>query len=205
VEISVTDNGCGIPGDLLGQVFDPFFSTKANHNGTGLGLAMVRRFAEETGGCVRLESQVGEGTTVSLLLPAAISAGTTIVEATMPLSTLPVGNERILVFSDDGQVCATVDQILRLLGYRVTVARRLGESIDAVQAGAVDLALIDIKGRIHPEADQLIAMLATPDRPVRAVIIRDSMSKHYSGVPTILKPFDLAGVANTVRRVLNGE
>src|SRR4030095_5261196 len=71
VVASVEDNGSGIPEDTIGRVFEPFFSTKRERGGTGLGLSMVRWFAEQSGGTVELRSVVGQGTTVALLLPSS--------------------------------------------------------------------------------------------------------------------------------------
>ncbi|PLP56329.1 PAS domain-containing sensor histidine kinase [Mesorhizobium loti] len=69
IRISVTDTGCGISGEILAQVMEPFFTTKGPEQGTGLGLSQVYDFARQSGGHVQIESQVGEGTTVHLFLP----------------------------------------------------------------------------------------------------------------------------------------
>src|SRR4030095_12273619 len=69
VVASVEDNGSGIPEDTIGRVFEPFFSTKRERGGTGLGLSMVRWFAEQSGGGIQLTSVVGRGTTIALFLP----------------------------------------------------------------------------------------------------------------------------------------
>jgi signal transduction histidine kinase len=69
----VTDTGCGIAPDLLPKIFDPFFTTKGK--GTGLGLAVVRNAVSAYGGTVRVDSVLGHGTTVALLLPASEVVG----------------------------------------------------------------------------------------------------------------------------------
>jgi signal transduction histidine kinase len=73
VEISVADNGCGIPAELLERIYEPFFTTK--RDGTGLGLALVRRAVEEHSGSIRCESLEGKGTTFRLVIPCAPPAG----------------------------------------------------------------------------------------------------------------------------------
>jgi signal transduction histidine kinase len=70
IRISVTDSGQGIPPDLIERVFEPFFTTKAEGKGTGLGLSMVYGFIKQSQGQITITSEPGQGTTVSLLLPA---------------------------------------------------------------------------------------------------------------------------------------
>jgi signal transduction histidine kinase len=70
VAVSVQDDGCGMPAGVLAQAVEPFFTTRLPGEGSGLGLSMVQGFARQTGGDLRLVSQAGEGTTVTLLLPA---------------------------------------------------------------------------------------------------------------------------------------
>ena len=69
VEVSVADNGCGIPKEQLKKVYDPFFTTKPPGRGTGLGLAVVRRLVENHHGCITARSKEGEGTTFCVYLP----------------------------------------------------------------------------------------------------------------------------------------
>ena len=69
MSVSVTDNGVGIAPEVLSRVFEPFFTTKESGKGSGLGLAMVRGFAEQAGGIATIASEVGRGTTVQILLP----------------------------------------------------------------------------------------------------------------------------------------
>jgi signal transduction histidine kinase len=71
VEIALADTGCGMPADVIEHAFEPFFTTKEVGQGSGLGLSMVFGFAKQSGGHVTLESTVGHGTTVTILLPAA--------------------------------------------------------------------------------------------------------------------------------------
>jgi hypothetical protein len=90
VVVSVRDTGAGIAPEALDRVFEPFFSTKRDRGGTGLGLSMVRWFAESSGGCAAIESVVGQGTAVTLLLPRQqVDQAAETAERTMPLSTLP--------------------------------------------------------------------------------------------------------------------
>lgn len=71
IRVTVRDTGCGMSSDILAQVFEPFFTTKGNGDGTGLGLSQVHGFVSQSGGHVRIESEVGRGTSVHLFLPRA--------------------------------------------------------------------------------------------------------------------------------------
>lgn len=204
VRLTVTDNGVGIPQNLIGRVFEPFFSTKGSGKGTGLGLAMVRRFAADANGTVHLRSQGGQGTTVALLLPATTSTAATTISSTMPLSTLPSGTETVLMIGEDDAVCGTVEQILAALGYRVLVEKRPNEALNAVQTAAAQLVVIDVKGRAEGLARQVLAAVEARQPEVRALVICDSEYAQRAGVAALTKPFDLAGLAAAVRRALDG-
>ena len=118
LEISVTDTGTGIPASVMDRVMEPFFTTKSEGKGTGLGLAMVYGFAKQSGGTVLISSEVGRGTTVRLLFPA--------VEAEAEERPMPTGrpftlhgDETILKVDDRRDVAAAA--ILLGFGYRVPV------------------------------------------------------------------------------------
>ncbi|HLF12317.1 MAG TPA: ATP-binding protein [Gammaproteobacteria bacterium] len=208
VRIAIRDDGAGIPEDLLTRVFDPFFSTKGAGKGTGLGLYMVRRFAEQARGTVVLESRIGKGTTVFLVLPRCTN-GTSATAAitvskTMPLSTLPGGKETILILAEDQEVIATVDQVLKVLGYRVVLGKDWKESLHVIRANTIQLVLIDIKDSSDASALKLVQAMRHLKSKVPVVILSDSQSGDYSGATMLLKPFDLSGLATTVRRTLDG-
>ncbi len=137
VAVIVRDTGAGIAPDALHRVFEPFFSTKRERGGTGLGLSMVRWFAESSGGCAAIESVVGQGTVVTLLLPRQ-QAGHAVQadDRTMPLSTLSTGTERVVVLALDEALRATIHETLAVLGYRVEVAADAEDLLAAVAARA---------------------------------------------------------------------
>lgn len=121
VSISVTDTGCGIEPEVLKRVFEPFFTTKESGKGSGLGLAMVHGFAEQSGGIATIESKMGRGTTVQLLLPRSREAQAE-REDTIVSKVAPGGNETILVVEDDEDLRETVVTALSQLGYRALQA-----------------------------------------------------------------------------------
>ena len=103
------------------RAFEPFFTTKDEGRGTGLGLAMVHGFVKQSGGHVNIYSEVGEGTTVRLVLPRAVGAALPVI-AQRCAADLPRGEATILVVEDNAAVREACVAILRDLGYRVLEA-----------------------------------------------------------------------------------
>jgi PAS domain S-box-containing protein len=143
VPLSVTDTGSGMPPDIIDKAFEPFFSTKPEGKGTGLGLSMVYGFVKQTGGHVRIYSEVGQGTTVRLYLPRSTQREDFEIER----NELPVigGQETILVAEDDEGVRATVVEMLQDLGYRVLKAPDASAALSIIESGMhVDLLFTDV-------------------------------------------------------------
>lgn len=123
VRLSVRDTGLGMTPDVLGNVFDPFFTTKGSGEGTGLGLSMAHGFIRQSGGCIRIESALGEGTTVEVYLPRAredIRAGNGLVESD-GVHGIAAG-ETVLVVDDDELVRSTTKNLVAELGYQALEA-----------------------------------------------------------------------------------
>ena len=204
VAVSVRDNGAGIAPEALERVFEPFFSTKRERGGTGLGLSMVRWFAENAGGSAAIASVVGQGTTVTLLLPRQqLEHASDQSEMTMPLSTLPMGTERVVVLALDEALRGTIHQTLEVLGYRVKVASDTEDLLAAVATEPTDLLMIDGLGR--GDADVLIrARAIAPGLRIITTVDAGRTGELAPGTAALPKPFTLADLAKTVRRTLNG-
>jgi CheY-like chemotaxis protein len=203
--ISVTDDGSGIPDDVVDRVFEPFFSTKRERGGTGLGLSMVRWFAEQANGTARIASRVGQGTTVTLLLPAATSAALTRGDMTMPLSTLRGGSERVLVLAADDDLRTTIRQILEVLGYTVRFALTARETV--AMLGAEDYQLVVIDG-VERDDPLLLADVRAARPGVKLLTTVDPQSQGErraaaTGTAPLVKPFSLAELAAAVRRAID--
>jgi signal transduction histidine kinase/CheY-like chemotaxis protein len=204
VAIKVEDTGAGIPPELTERVFEPFFSTKGERGGTGLGLSMVRWFAEQAGGVAELTSAVGRGTAVTLLLPPQAERANDVGEGTMPLSTLRGGNERVVVLALDEALRSTIRQTLEVLGYGVRLASGVEDMLDALRAEESQLLVVDGLGRA--DADVLIRARAI--RPsLRIMMTTDSMRTGEripaAGIALLAKPFSIADLASAVRGVLD--
>jgi PAS domain S-box-containing protein len=206
VEIAVADDGAGIPDSALNRVFEPFFTTKSDRGGTGLGLSMVRWFAEQSGGVARIESVPGRGTTVTLVLPRSTDGVADTSAMTMPLSTLPSGSESVLVFSRDEGLSTTIRQILEVLGYDVHMSREPAETLEAVRTKDIDLLLMDAATQQVPAQRRLLRESMAVKPQLKVIIATDgadvSRTRVPEGVAVIGKPFSLAELASTLRKVL---
>jgi CheY-like chemotaxis protein len=145
VLVTVTDNGEGMPLEVLERVFEPFFTTKEVGKGSGLGLSMVYGFAKQSNGHVSLYSELGLGTTVRLYLPSASSVTDKIAVPAKNQKPRQGGSETVLVTEDDPFVRNYAVTCLKSLGYRVIVAADSGEALAQVaREPQLDVLFTDI-------------------------------------------------------------
>jgi PAS domain S-box-containing protein len=144
VSIAVSDTGIGIEPEVLKRVFEPFFTTKESGKGSGLGLAMVHGFAEQSGGVATIDSQKGRGTTVTMYLPRCKEEQTE-REDTIVTKVAPGGNETILVVEDDADLRETVVTALGQLGYRALAAANAETALRILSGpDRIDLLFTDV-------------------------------------------------------------
>jgi PAS domain S-box-containing protein len=145
VMVAVTDDGHGMPREVLEHVFEPFFTTKEVGRGSGLGLSMVYGFVKQSNGHVAIYSEPGLGTTVRIYLPALTSAADR-VPSLVPAEPAPVpGREAVLVAEDDPFVRSFAVTCLSSLGYRVIEAVDGREALQRLQDGAeADILFTDV-------------------------------------------------------------
>jgi CheY-like chemotaxis protein len=145
VMLAVTDTGKGMPAEVVDRAFEPFFTTKEVGKGTGLGLSMIYGFAKQSGGHVKIYSEVDHGTTVRLYLPRQAGAVATATPATPMQHDHPRGGEMILVVEDDADVRAFVVGHLRDLGYRVVETKDGPSALGTLEDSTpIDLLLTDV-------------------------------------------------------------
>jgi len=141
VEIAVADTGTGMPPEVVERAFEPFFTTKEIGRGTGLGLCMVHGFVKQSGGFAKIESALGNGTTVRLFFPRDKS----VVQesAVAERSATASGEEHILLVDDDDLVRESTAAQLRLLGYRVSEAESGADALRMLGSTRPDALVTD--------------------------------------------------------------
>jgi PAS domain S-box-containing protein len=148
VRISVSDTGTGIPPDLLPRVIEPFFTTKPPGQGTGLGLSMVYGFIKQSGGHLRIYSEVGHGTTVHLYLPRAEEDAAPAPDQGTPAAATPItdpGTRTVLVVDDDEEVRRVTIDALGTAGFKIVEATNAAEAAALLQQGRlIDLVVSDV-------------------------------------------------------------
>jgi signal transduction histidine kinase/CheY-like chemotaxis protein len=145
VVVSVSDTGTGMTEEVLKKVFEPFFTTKAIGSGTGLGLSQVYGIAKQTGGGVRIDTELGSGTTVTVYLPRAQGRPLQHPAGREATRSLPTRNATILVADDDHDVRDLTAACLESLGYSVLLADSGRSAIETVNSNTlIDLLMIDI-------------------------------------------------------------
>jgi len=148
VQISVTDNGTGMTPEVMHRAFEPFFSTKEVGQGTGLGLSQVYGFIKQSGGHVKIYSEVGEGTTVRIYLPRYRGPDAVDEPLQLPQTALGVAGETLLVVEDDDDVRRYLVDILREANYRVLEASEAQQALDVLRRPPaeqpIDLLLTDV-------------------------------------------------------------
>ena len=135
VRISVADTGCGITAATFARLAEPFFTTKPTGAGTGLGLAMVKGFAEQSGGAMKVVSEVGSGTTVSLWLARAMDDAVFNEADDTAGCPRPPGTTRIMLVDDDAMVRETLAAQMEELGFATIVASSGSEAIALIESG----------------------------------------------------------------------
>jgi signal transduction histidine kinase/CheY-like chemotaxis protein len=142
VMLAVTDTGSGMNPEVLKRVFEPFFTTKPEGKGTGLGLAQAYGFTKQTGGHIKIYSEVGHGTTIKLYLPRTRREADQL--DTGAGAAVEGGSERILVVEDDEGVRAAVVDMLNDLGYQVSRAGNAEAALAALKDQRPDLIFTDV-------------------------------------------------------------
>lgn len=208
--ISVSDSGLGMSPEVRAQIWEPFFTTKPQGKGTGLGLASVYGIVRQSGGYVRVESEQGAGSTFSLYLPAVGKAAPVERSATVPVA--PRGTETVLLCEDERQVRELVRTVLQSHGYGVLEAH-CGESalqLAEQHQGPIHLLLTDVVMPGGINGRELASLLAAARAEMKVLLMSGypggstTIQQVAAGnVPFIQKPFDPAALVRRVREVLD--
>ena len=211
LSIAVTDTGTGMPPEVIARVFEPFFTTKPIGEGTGLGLSMIYGFAKQSGGQVRIYSEVGQGTTVCIYLPRYYGA----VEdetAAQGISVLPRSEqgETVLVVDDEPTVRMLITDILEDLGYAAVEAGDSATGLKVLQSDVrIDLLVTDV-GLPGGMNGRQMADAARTHRPDLKVLFITGYAENAilsngtlpPGMAVVTKPFAMDNMAARIRSMI---
>jgi PAS domain S-box-containing protein len=203
--ICVTDTGIGMSPETAAKAFDPFFTTKPIGQGTGLGLSMIYGFVKQSRGHVRIESEIGQGTTISLFMPR--HTGTVVLDQPeQPIETPTGAGEVVLLVEDEPSVRLLIGEVLQELGYACIEAND-GQAALPILAShrRLDLMITDV-GLPGMNGRQL-AEIARQHRPELKVLFVTGYAEHATtrggflgaGMEMVTKPFALDALAKKIR------
>ena len=208
--IQVQDNGCGMSPEVLEKIFDPFFTTKKVNEGTGMGLSTVQAVVEQHHGLIKVQSEIGTGSTFSLFFPLTedvSSKNWSIADD----KTLQPGTERILLIDDDQTLAKVAGQMLAELGYRVRVETNARAALKLLQKDPQQFDLL-ITDQTMPEVTGLeIIAEANALRSDLPVILSTGYSSKISEAElaklnikaSCTKPLKLSALTKIIRQVLD--
>ena len=208
VMVAVSDTGCGMPPDVIEQAFEPFFTTKAPGAGSGLGLSMVHGFIKQSGGHIKIYSEVGRGTTIRIYFPRSHQREED--DGAVKTDALIGGTEIVLLVEDDDTVRATTAEMLADLGYRVLQARDAVAAMATIERGAsIDLLFTDVV-MPGPFGAAELARRAQQRLPELRVLFTSGYTDNAiihggrldAGVELLTKPFTQGALAQKLRKIL---
>ena len=190
-QINTRDNGSGMDSQQVERACEPFFTTKSNQSGSGLGLSSVDRFVRQSGGEIKIESQPGYGTTVSILIPAASS----FLQIEKEIVDSRKGNS-VLVVDDDRSIRGILKTLLENHGYRATCVENSEIAKSLLKEGFVpDLVITDIKMRSQEEGVEFARWLEDCFPDVRVLLMSGFYdSESFDGFEVVCKPFSAEDV-----------
>ncbi|MES2902760.1 MAG: ATP-binding protein [Pseudomonadota bacterium] len=211
--IAVSDTGTGMPPDVIERAFDPFFTTKAIGQGTGLGLSMIYGFARQSGGNVKIYSEMGIGTTIKLFLPRHDGEVTKEPAVTGLTDEHAAGvGEVVVVIDDEPVVRGLIVEVLGELGYRALEAEdgaaglALLESAPRVDLLVTDIGLPGLNGRQVADAARTrlpnLKVLFMTGYAENAAVANGFLDP---GMSMITKPFAMESLATRIRAIIEGE
>lgn len=212
VSVCVTDTGTGMPPDVVARAFEPFFTTKPLGEGTGLGLSMVYGFARQSGGHVRIYSEVGQGTTMCIYLPRHHADADAEEEPLVRSAPLASGQgEVVLVIDDEPTIRMLIGEVLAESGYAVIEAPDGPAGLKVLESNArVDLLITDVglPGGMNGRQVADAARVNRPDLKVlfitgyaeNAVVSNSRLEK---GMFLITKPFQMETLGARIREIIN--
>jgi len=208
IELMVSDTGIGIPMDIIGSIFEPYFTTKAPGEGTGMGLSVVHGIVESYGGKISVFSELDKGTVFKIYLPITKKRKT---DHAYVSEDLPVGTERILFLDDEFTIADMGSQMLAHLGYSVTKQTGSLETLKLFRSkpNDFDLVITDMAmPNINGDTLAVQLMKIRPDIPVILCTgyskkLTDAKAKKIGIEALVYKPYKKSDLSIIVRKVLD--
>jgi PAS domain S-box-containing protein len=200
VAISVRDTGTGIAPDVLNRIFDPFFTTKPVGKGTGLGLSQVHGFTHQAGGTVRVESKLGYGTTITILLPRQNAHVETFADEAIEAS----GRGTVLLVEDNPDVASVSAMLLEQLGYTVRRVSDAEAALRDIELDGIDLVFSDIVMPGKMDGLSLAHRLREmrPNLPILLATGYSEAAANVRGKFSILrKPYEIHQLSQAIARL----
>jgi len=210
ISVCVTDTGTGMTPEVIQRVFEPFFTTKPIGQGTGLGLSMIYGFARQSGGHVRIYSEVGLGTTVCIYLPRYHGDVVDDEVETLRVAAEAAGGQTILVVDDEASIRHLIDEVLDECGYTVIGAADGAAGIKVLQSGArIELLITDV-GLPNGMNGRQVADHARALRPGLKVLFITGFAENAAvgnghlepGMELLTKPFTLEALTSKVAAMI---
>jgi PAS domain S-box-containing protein len=200
VAVSVEDSGTGIAPDVLSRIFDPFFTTKPIGKGTGLGLSQVHGFAHQAGGTVKVESELGKGTRITILLPRENGHANASAEDVVDAG----GSGTVLLVEDNPEVASVSATLLEQLGYTVRQVSDAETALREVERDGIDLVFTDIVMPGKMDGLGLAHRLREirPDLPILlATGYSDAASNVRGNFPILRKPYEIHQLSRAIAKL----
>jgi len=212
VQLTVSDNGCGMDKDTLARLYEPFFSTKEMGKGTGLGLATVYGIVKQNSGFINVYSEVGKGTSFKIFLPRQAGQPER-KKPRDPAAPVPRGHETILLVEDEPLILNLTTSMLQGLGYTVLAAATPREAIRLADEHSSEITLLctDV---VMPEMSglDLVKILESSYPNIKCLYMSGytaNVITHHGvldeGVHFMQKPFMIGDLAGKVREALDGD
>jgi len=201
VRISVSDTGTGMPPDVVRRAFEPFFTTKEVGKGTGLGLSQVYGFIKQSNGDVVIESEPGEGTTISIYLPAVVSEAHEDKRAHV---------ERVLIVEDEPDLMDVAASLFTSMGYDVVTASSAREAIDMMEQLDVDILFTDVVMSNGMDGLELASYTRTHYPGTKIMLasgyplpaLKQRHGQDLNDFAFVNKPYRLSDLARTLRTAM---
>jgi CheY-like chemotaxis protein len=210
VSLAVIDDGPGMSAEVLTRAFEPFFTTKDVGQGSGLGLSMVYGFARQSNGCALIQSTVGRGTTIEILLPQPVAQSRAANPAKVDFESVDFPSLTVLVVEDDPVVLKQVHELIRSVGCSTYVASGGAEALSVLEDHKdIDLLLTDVVMAGGVGGVELAQQALSLRRDIKVLFTsgysaedQDVMEALSQGAPILKKPYRRADLMQALSRVV---